>query len=978
VKNKAFLRNRYFISLLFLSLLLSLSCTDNDTVFAQDFQTIREKSILKEKTRQKLTEPGDEEETYQAIIPAEDFPFLTDLFAVPGDSFVDIDWTPFWKDDVSKPSKVKEFKRLLEKKIGEALLLREKERPMPEFEAQQKPIITEIEKEREEVKKETLESVPERKEIAGYIIYYGKESHNYIHKVDVGNVTKYRIRRLNNHTTYFFAVQAYTKFREFSELSYEVHATPKPEEELMSEIEKGFAQEKIPQKISRKIKQFGYDFFHSTKVPGFTPLADAPVGSDYIIGPGDSFSVSLWGRIDATFSLGVDRNGEITMPKVGVIKVWGLTFKELKETIHHELSKYYSGFQMNITMDRLRTIRIFLVGEAMTPGSYTLSSISTVYSALISAGGPSKKGSMRNIQLIRNGNITKAVDLYDFLIKGDKSQDERLQSGDTIFIPVIGHVVGITGNVKRPAIYEIKKAINLEELIIMSGGVTFMGYLQRIQVERILGHQKKVVVDFDVSVDSKKGDLYTLLRDGDMVKVFPIFSKTRNIVYLEGHVKRPGGYEFKEGMKLLDIISSFDDLLPEPYLYYADITRLVPPDLHPEVLSFNLEKLLSKDPSQNIELTEYDKITIYSKESLETVPHVTIAGEVQSPGKYQLFKNMKVRDLIYTAGNLKRSAYMPEAEITRLVKDDKSIVSKTMNIDLGEALKGNPEHNFVLLEDDYLFVRQIPKWYTDKTVTLKGEVKFPGVYAFSKGKNLSSVLERAGGFTEYAYLKGGFFTRESAREVQKKRLKGFIDRLEEDILSTQARSAEAAISEKEIKGLEQSLKAKEQLMEKLRKAGITGRVVIVLDALDRFKGSKYDLELEDGDTLTIPPMPGIVNVLGSVYNPTSIVYTKGKTVNFYLNKVGGATQDAEKGNIYVIKADGTVVSKTQKSTFGLSWDSEGKRWLSSGFMSTRIDPGDTILVPSKVTRFVWKREIMDWTQILYQIAVSAGVLIAAF
>ncbi|MDY6855919.1 MAG: SLBB domain-containing protein [Thermodesulfobacteriota bacterium] len=974
----AFLRNRFFISLLFISVLLSLFCMDNGPVCAQDIQTIREKSILKEKSRQKITEPVDEEALDQPIIPAEDFRFLTDLFAVPGDSFVDLDWTPFWKDDLMKPSKVKEFKRLLEKKVDEVLLLREKEEAMPQFEAEEEPLIAEVEKEREEVEKETLESIREGEEIAGYIIYYGEESFNYIHKVDVGNVTRYRMRRLNNHTTYFFAVQAYTKLREFSELSYEVHATPKPEDELMSEIEKGFAQEKIPQKISRKIKQFGYDFFHSTKVPGFAPLADALVGSDYIIGPGDSFTVSIWGRIDATFSLGVDRNGEITIPKVGVIKVWGLTFKELKETIHHELSKYYSGFRMNITMDRLRTIRVFLVGEAMTPGSYTFSSISTVYSALISAGGPSKKGSMRNIQLIRNGNLIKTIDLYDFLIKGDKSQDERLQSGDTIFIPVIGQVAGITGNVKRPAIYELNNVIKLEELINLAGGVTFMGYLQRIQVERIIGHHKKVIVDFDVSYDSQKEDLNTVLRDGDMVKVFPIFSKTRNIVYLEGHVKRPGGYEFKEGMKLLDVISSFDDLLPEPYLYYADITRLVPPDLHPEVRSFNLEKLLSKDPSQNIELKEYDKITIYSKESLETVPHVTVAGEVQSPGKYQLFKNMKVRDLIYAAGNLKRSAYMPEAEVTRLVKDDKSVVSRTIKIDLGEVLKGNSEHNFVLLEDDYLFVRQIPKWYTDKTVKLKGEVKFPGVYAFSKGMRLSSVLERAGGFTEYSYLKGGFFTRKSAKKIQEERLRGFIDRLEEDILSTQARSAEAAISEKEIKGLEQSLKAKEQLLEKLSKARVTGRVVIVLDTLDKFKGSKYDLELEDGDTLTIPPMPGIVNVLGSVYNPTSIVYTKGKTVHFYLNKVGGATQDADEGNIYVIKADGTVVSKTQKSTFGLSWDSDGKRWLSGGFMSTRIDPGDTILVPSRVTQFVWKREIMEWTQILYQIAVSAGVLIAAF
>ncbi|UCH07569.1 MAG: SLBB domain-containing protein, partial [Deltaproteobacteria bacterium] len=753
---------------------------------------------------------------------------------------------------------------------------------------------------------------------------------------------------------------------------------PKPKEELKSTIERIFSEE-ISQAVSKDLVQFGYDLF-SAKASTFAPVTDVPVGPDYVVGPGDSFIISLWGRLEARFEVAVDRNGEIALPKVGVIKVWGLTFSELKQAVYKQLSKYYSGFQMNITMDKLRTIRVFIVGEAQTPGSYTLSSLSTVYSALFAAGGPSKRGTMRNVQLMRNGRVVRAIDLYAFLLEGDKSQDERLQSGDTIFIPVIGPVVGVAGSVKRPAIYEVKGSMYLGELIKMAGGVTFLGYLQRVQVERVEAHQKRVVADFDVSeaLKTKSTRLDIPLRDGDLVKIFPVLPTPEDIVYLEGHVKRPGGYEFKPGMRLLDLVSSFDQLLPEPYLDHADIIRLIPPDFHPETVSFNLGRLLEGDLSQNMALMEHDRVTIYAKETLREMPQVTIGGDVQNPGKYRLLDNMRVKDLIYVAGNLKRSAYLPEAEITRLEKTEQGVTSRVIKINLREALKESPQHNSLLEEDDYLFIRQIPEWYTDRTITLSGEVRFPGEYSFSKGERLSSVIERSGGFTEYAYLRGAFFTRESAKKIQEERIKSFIDQLEQDILKSQAQAAEAVLSQEEVKGLEQSLVVRQQMLRKLREAKVTGRVVIALDSLEEFEGSKYDLEVETGDTLTIPKEPGIVNVLGSVYNPTSIIYTKGKNVHFYLNLVGGPTPDAEEDEIYIIKADGTVISTTQKSKSGLSWDSEGRRWVSGTFMVSRIEPGDTVLVPTKLTRFVWKKELMDWTTILFQIAVSAGVIIAAF
>ena len=533
---------------------------------------------------------------------------------------------------------------------------------------------------------------------------------------------------------------------------------PKEEKDLLSSIEKSFFEEKIPQVISREIKQFGYDFFLS-KTSSFAPVADVPVGPDYVIGPGDSFTITLWGRVEGSYPVEVDRNGEISIPKIGVIKVWGLTFSQLQKFLFEQISKYYKEFQMNVTMDRLRTIRVFVVGEAQTPGSYILSSLSTVYHALIAAGGPSKKGSMRHIQLLRDGKVTETIDLYDFFLRGERSRDARLQSGDTVFIPVIGPTIGISGSVKRPAIYELKEPMPLKEFIEMAGGVTFQGYLQRVQVERVQAHEKKVAVDFDLSPEEKTPppSLSTLLQDGDFVKIYPIYYQAENIVFLEGHVKRPGSLELKPGMKLSDLIPSFEALLPEPYLEHAEIIRLLPPDRKPTTISFNLGKLLQGDAQYNLSLQNQDRVIIFPKAGMREQPQVGISGEVQNPGKYRLVEKMRVKDLIYQAGNLKRSAYLQEAEITRLVKTEKAVSSKIIHIDLDEALKENPQHNILLEEDDILFVRQIPKWYVDKTISVTGEVRVSRRLHFPKRGPIEFRSRKSRGIYSRSIPPRGFF-----------------------------------------------------------------------------------------------------------------------------------------------------------------------------------------------------------------------------
>lgn len=760
-----------------------------------------------------------------------------------------------------------------------------------------------------------------------------------------------------------------------------IPAKESPPGKEKSEIE-SILSGKTPSTVSTDLTQFGYDLFRST-VSTFAPVADVPVGPDYVIGPGDRFTIFLWGRFDAAYQVEVNRDGEITLPKIGPLKVWGLNFSQLQDYLFKEFSKYYKDFQLNLTMDRLRTIQVYMVGEAVTPGSYTLSSLSTVYNALFAAGGPSKRGSLRNIQLLRNGKRIQSIDIYDFLLNGDRGQDVRLQSGDTIFIPMAGPVAGMAGNVRRPAIYEMKGPMTLGELIELAGGISPVGYLQRVQIERVDAHDKRVVADFNLSSMDKNQksapELTVKIQDMDMVKVFPIFPQVQRVVYLEGHVKRPGGYEWKEGMKLSDVLPSSSDLLSEPYLKYAQVVRLIPPDFRQHTIPLDLEKLyVHSDTTQDVPLMEHDRIIVFSLKDMRESPEASISGEINRPGKYPLMENMRIRDLIYHAGNLKRSAYLIEAELTRLVKAEKEVTTKVQLINLVEVMKENPEHNLPLREDDHIFIRQIPKWYLEKTVTLAGEARFPGVYNFSKGERLSSVLERAGGFTPEAYLLGALFTRESVRKMQEKRIQEFIQEQEMEIVKESARATEGALSKEEAEQRQKGLEQRRQLISRLRAATVTGRIVIKLLPLAQLKGSEYDLELEAGDSLYIPQTPSTVMVMGRVYNPNAILFTKSKPLEYYLNKVGGPAENADEKRIYLVKADGSVISRTQSGFLGFRWDADSNQWASGGFMATSVGPGDTILVPEKYERIYWTREVKDWTQIFFQLAVAAGVIVALY
>jgi protein involved in polysaccharide export with SLBB domain len=656
-----------------------------------------------------------------------------------------------------------------------------------------------------------------------------------------------------------------------------------PSEQKPSAFE-AYVQSKSSQGISTQIQQFGYDLFQRPPST-FAPAEAVPVGPDYLLGPGDELRIILWGKVNAEYSIAIDREGKINLPQIGVVPLSGLSFSEAKEFLEKEFGRYYkpSEVKMNVSMGKLRSIRVFVVGKAQRPGSYTLSSFSTLINALFAAGGPSKIGTMRDIQVKRGGESIIHFDLYDFLLKGDKTKDIRLMPEDVIFIPPAGPLVGVAGNVKSPAIYELKGPIGPQELIEMSGGLNEIAFKNRVQIHRIVENSRVIVFESNLE-EVRTGEIR--IQSGDLIMIFPVVQDRRM---------------------------------------------------------------------------------------------VRLSGAVQMEGEFGVTPGMTVKDLISVAGGLKYYAYSQEAELTRVTPTLEGPKTEKIMIHLEKALAGDPAANIPIKEDDYLFIRAVPEWDLYQTVAIRGEVKFPGTYTIKKGETLSSLIERAGGYTDRAYLKGATFTRESVRKLQQVQLDEAIDRLEQQLLSQTASTIEAALTPEAAVQLKAAMEQRRTLIAKMRAAKAKGRISIELNDLEKLKGSVSDLTLEEGDILFIPERPQQIQVIGAVYNQTAFMYTPEWSVSTYLKKAGGMTRDAEESELFILKVDGTAISKSESPGFmSLRWDSENHRWVGGGFMSSSLDPGDTVVVPEKVEHIVWLREIKDITQILFQIALATGVVVALF
>lgn len=746
-----------------------------------------------------------------------------------------------------------------------------------------------------------------------------------------------------------------------------------PLERAMLESTSG-ADKALPHEFKLKnVRQFGYAFFRPD-AQGFAAQTDIPVGPDYTLGSGDRIALTLWGGIEGSYELEINRSGEIVLPKVGAVNVAGITFGQLPTVLKAQLSKVFRDFQLNVTMGKLRLIKVYIVGEVKAPGDYSIASLSTLINALSAAGGPTRNGSLRSIDIMRGGKVAENVDLYDFFLKGDKSRDIRLQSGDTIFVPGIGPVAGIGGNVRRPAIYELKGEKTLKDLLALADGINPTGYLQRVQISRVAAHDKKLVTDVNLDPKSSGMVIEKLtasipLQDMDLVKVFPIDSTLRGYARLEGYVLRPGDYALRPGMRVEEILQQDNNLLPEYYVESGQIIRLFAPDFHPEVLYFNINQALAKNPDHNIELQEFDTVRIFSRWEMEEMPRVVISGEVQKPGAYRLFRNMRVRDLLTFAGNPKLTAYLKDAEITRLNRTADSITSYSIKIDLNEAIKGTPKDNITLEPFDEITIRRIPNWAeeSERYVTLKGEFVFPGVYPLYKGEKLSSVIRRAGGFTGKGYLKGAKFTRSAVRELQQKRMDEFTATAEMELNTRMAEQASTASSREELDATKATMEGVRRNLQLLKSAKAEGRMVIRLDQPEKFAGTDDDIEIMGGDVLEVPQSSNSVAVLGRVVNPTSFIRLANKDVDYYLGKAGGTTQDSEESEIYVVRADGSIFSRQQYSTVA--------KFFGQGFLSETVEPGDAIVVPQRYDKTPIMRTVKDITTIMSQLAITAGTVL---
>jgi len=478
-----------------------------------------------------------------------------------------------------------------------------------------------------------------------------------------------------------------------------------------------YVSKRLPFITDVDLKQFGYDLFYRPPST-FAPVTNIPISPDYIVGPGDEIRITIWGRVEGQWSVVISRDGTIVLPKIGVIGVAGLTFKELKDLLYKEFSRYYKGFEINVSLGVLKSIRVYVVGNAKHPGAYTISSLSTLINALFEAGGPSKTGTMRDIQVKRSGKTVIHFDMYDFLLKGDKTKDIRLMPEDVIFIAPAGPLVALAGMVKNPAIYELKSETTLAELINMAGGLNDIAFEGRVSFGRITKNRHYITEDYALNEA-----LNFKVKGGDIIVIYPITDEVRK---------------------------------------------------------------------------------------------VRIAGAVNKPGEYGYREGMTIKELISMAGGLKYYAYSEEAELTRVYPSSKGPITKKIKINLKKALDGDPVSNIKLEQDDYIFIRAVPEWDLYKTVTISGEVKFPGIYTIKKGEKLSDLIERAGGFTKRAYLKGAVFTRNRVRKLQQMQIDEMIDRLERELFSTGTAQIATASSPDEAKMMQMELQQKKQFIQRLR------------------------------------------------------------------------------------------------------------------------------------------------------------------
>jgi protein involved in polysaccharide export with SLBB domain len=785
--------------------------------------------------------------------------------------------------------------------------------------------------------------------------------------------------------------------------------------EIQAPLERIEFQDFVAESTGRDLPIFGSELFKNVPTT-FAPVDNIPVTSDYAIGPGDEILVRAWGQLDIDYAALVDRTGTINIPKVGTINVAGIKYQDLQSHLKTAIGRVYRNFDLTVSLGQLRAIQVFVVGQARRPGSYTVSSMSTLVNAVFAAGGPSAKGSMRAIQLKRGNRVITELDLYDLLINGDKSKDAPLLPGDVIYLPPVGALVAISGSVNVPAIFELKKDGALGDLIAWAGGLASTASGQKATVERIDERKTRKVDEFNLDAAGTQ----IKLRDGDLVTIYSVTPRLDNAVTLRGNVAQPARFPWRQGIRVKDLIPRVEALISRHYWLRKNQTV---------GLDNTIAELLRRSQAAGVDIAVGDLLKKNQQSPqqeadatlAESMRRTQIAADVVTANTDSLKKLQTMQDLS-APRNPNQPAPTPAApvrstslglgigqgaqagaqdrdrdrdkdkdkdksggklvdEIKRNLNEvnwgyavverlnPKDLTTTLVPFNLGKAiLEGDPAHNILLQPGDVVTVfsiddLQAPIAQQTKYVRLEGEFRNPGIYAVEPGETLRQLVSRVGGLSPNAYLFGAEFMRESTRVFQQKQLEETINRLEREMARSTISRSKNITSAEEAAGLGPEGAAQAQLVARLRQLKTHGRVVLELPSDDAAGVADLpDIALEDSDRFVVPSRPSMVSVVGAVYNENAFIFKPEKRLTDYLRQAGGISKFGDTGDVYVLRADGTVLSQRQSG------------WLMSSFASGRLMPGDTIVVPEAVDRVSWTKLLKDYGQIFYQLGLGAAAI----
>ncbi|HHG3338486.1 SLBB domain-containing protein [Vibrio parahaemolyticus] len=836
---------------------------------------------------------------------------------------------------------------------------------------------------------------------------------------------------------------------------YENPQVIKPRAESSGAVSSNIEEQWLKKGEQAELKRFGLDLFAGSPST-FAPISDVPVPANYTVGAGDEIIVQLFGKENETHRLRVNRAGTINFPSLGPVNVAGMYFSDVRDSLTQRVKEQMIGVRSDISLGELRTMQVFVMGDAYKPGAYTVSALTTISQAIYYSGGFGDSGALRDIQLKRDGKIIRKLDMYDLLLKGDSSNDVRLLPDDVVLIGSVNDTVSIEGEINRPAIYEVKVGETYQQLIQMAGGFTANAHVEQLEIKRYasLGAREALTLDFN-----KKQDRQSKVKNGDAIKILKKSEELTRYVQVEGDVRHPGYVEWRNGLRVADLFKSVDSAFNSTAdVNYAVVVREINPQRDIEVFQLSLANaILSPGSQDNLQLQSRDRILVFNRfnnEDLDTLatqeavskaktleqaqeqaeleqqkeqevmsssvavshsekgtldnqnttgqtkpakiifrgkeiteedfeklkqntrrtllapvllqlqqqsrlglaPQIAeVFGEVKHPGRYPITPRMTVSTLIEAAGGLTYNAFTINAELARTAinsADERAYID-VERIDLRKAIQGSASDDAIIVGRDRLNILEKPNVKLQSTVTLQGEVRFPGTYTVRQGETLSELLERAGGLTEFAHPQGAIFTREALRLQEQKLLNQYAADMRKETAKKTFR-ADSNIGSV-ISDPEKTL----AFVEEASRSKALGRMVVQLNRI--LKGERSaDFMLEDGDFLFVPTFRNTVSIMGEVQVPITYLLDNKLDVNDYLNKAGGAKKQADEDRIFVVRADGSVYKPSSGYWFGNN--KEG------------LKAGDTIVVPIDTD---YRDALSTWTaatQILYQTGVAINAL----